>query len=161
MNVPNERSVCNFSLLSVFYENKTNLRVCKSLSSASESRQISTKHFMIIFLQFKIFCDRRSVGKSVLASGLHLGPMTRSFIAVGHLLSLCCWAPSLTRGRVWNLLVQFAVTLRSSRSQWPRGLRRFFLFLHSLSETASRPNKRLMRTYHWISLFMSYIQSAN
>jgi hypothetical protein len=28
-------------------------------------------------------------------------------------------------------------------------------------ETASRPNKRLMRTYHWISLFKSYIQSAN
>jgi hypothetical protein len=28
-------------------------------------------------------------------------------------------------------------------------------------ETASRPKKRLMRTYHWISLFMSYIQSAN
>jgi hypothetical protein len=24
------------------------------------------------------------------------------------------------------------------------------------NETASRPNKRLMRTYHWISLFMSY-----
>jgi hypothetical protein len=23
------------------------------------------------------------------------------------------------------------------------------------------PNKRLMRTYHWISLFMSYIKSAN
>jgi hypothetical protein len=29
------------------------------------------------------------------------------------------------------------------------------------SETASRPNKRLMRTYHWISLFMSYIKPAN
>jgi hypothetical protein len=28
-------------------------------------------------------------------------------------------------------------------------------------ETASRTKKRLMRTYHWISLFMSYIQSAN
>jgi hypothetical protein len=28
-------------------------------------------------------------------------------------------------------------------------------------ETASRPNKRLMRTYHCISLFMSYIKSAN
>jgi hypothetical protein len=27
------------------------------------------------------------------------------------------------------------------------------------SETASRPNKTLMRTYHWISLFMSYIVS--
>jgi hypothetical protein len=29
------------------------------------------------------------------------------------------------------------------------------------SETASRPNKRLVRTYHWISLFMSYIKSSN
>jgi hypothetical protein len=28
-------------------------------------------------------------------------------------------------------------------------------------ETASRPKKRLMRAYHWISLFKSYIQSAN
>jgi hypothetical protein len=28
-------------------------------------------------------------------------------------------------------------------------------------ETARRPKKRLMRTYHWISLFKSYIQSAN
>jgi hypothetical protein len=25
-------------------------------------------------------------------------------------------------------------------------------------ETASRPKRRLMRTYHWISLFKSYIQ---
>jgi hypothetical protein len=35
-----------------------------------------------------------------------------------------------------------------------------YIMRHS-SETASRPNKRLMRTYHWISLFMSYIKSAN
>jgi hypothetical protein len=38
---------------------------------------------------------------------------------------------------------------------------RFFCFYIVSSETASRPNKRLMRTYHWISLFMSYIKSAN
>jgi hypothetical protein len=31
-------------------------------------------------------------------------------IIVGHLQSSCCWAPSLTRGRVCNLLIQFAVT---------------------------------------------------
>jgi hypothetical protein len=36
----------------------------------------------------------------------------------------------------------------------------FFCFYIVSSETASRPNKRLMRTYHWISLFMSYIKSA-
>jgi hypothetical protein len=33
---------------------------------------------------------------------------------------------------------------------------RFFCFYIVSSETASRPNKRLMRTYDWISLFMSY-----
>jgi hypothetical protein len=33
---------------------------------------------------------------------------------------------------------------------------RFFCFYIISSETASRPNKRLMRTYYWISLFMSY-----
>jgi hypothetical protein len=76
-----------------------------------------------------------------------------------------------------------------SRSQWSSGLRHelfspaptlrswvriplrhgylcvfcvcFFCFYIVWSETASRPNKRLMRTYHWISLFMSYIKSAN
>jgi hypothetical protein len=32
-------------------------------------------------------------------------------ITVGHLRSSCCGAPSLTRGLVYNLLVQFAVTL--------------------------------------------------
>jgi hypothetical protein len=30
---------------------------------------------------------------------------------IGHLWSLCCGAPSLMRGRVCNLLVQFTVTL--------------------------------------------------
>jgi hypothetical protein len=77
----------------------------------------------------------------------------------------------------------------SCRSQWPRGLgyelsspsptlrswvriplrhgflcvfcARFFCFYIVSNETASRPNKRLMRTYHWISLFMSYTKSAN
>jgi hypothetical protein len=39
---------------------------------------------------------------------------------------------------------------------------RFICFYIVSNETASRPNKkRLMRTYHWISLFMSYIKSAN
>jgi hypothetical protein len=34
----------------------------------------------------------------------------------------------------------------------------FFCFYIVSSEAANRPNKRLMRTYHWISLFMSYIR---
>jgi hypothetical protein len=33
---------------------------------------------------------------------------------------------------------------------------RFFCFHIVSNETASRPSKRLMMTYHWISLFMSY-----
>jgi hypothetical protein len=81
-------------------------------------------------------------------------------------------------------------SINISRSQWPSSLRHelfspaptlrswvriplrhgclcvflcvfFFCFYIVSSETASRPNKRLMRTYHWISLFMSYIKSAN
>jgi hypothetical protein len=75
--------------------------------------------------------------------------------------------------------------LNVSRLQWPRGLRhelsspaptprlwgmdvcvcvfcvRLFCVYIVSSETTSRPNKRLIRTYYWISLFMSYIQSAN
>jgi hypothetical protein len=39
--------------------------------------------------------------------------MTRFFITVGNLRSSYRGAPSLTRGRVYNLLVQFAVTLQS------------------------------------------------
>jgi hypothetical protein len=46
----------------------------------------------------------------------------------------------------------------SSYYWYIRILSRFYIVS---SETASRPNKRLMRTYHWISLFMSYIKSAN
>jgi hypothetical protein len=38
---------------------------------------------------------------------------------------------------------------------------RFFCVYIVSDETASRPKKRLTRTYHWISLFKSYIQSAN
>jgi hypothetical protein len=34
----------------------------------------------------------------------------------------------------------------------------FFCFYIVSGERASRPNKRLMRTYHWISLFMSHIK---
>jgi hypothetical protein len=41
------------------------------------------------------------------------GAHDQIFITVGHLLSSCFGAPSLTRGRVCNLLIQFAVTLRS------------------------------------------------
>jgi hypothetical protein len=55
----------------------------------------------------------RSRLASVLVSGPHLGPMTRLFIKVEHFRVSCCGAPCMTRGRVCNLLVQFAITLRS------------------------------------------------
>jgi hypothetical protein len=41
------------------------------------------------------------------------GAHDQIFITVGHLCSLWCGAPFLTSGWVYNLLVQFAVTLRS------------------------------------------------
>jgi hypothetical protein len=53
---------------------------------------------------FRLFCDRRSVGQS---------PHDQIFITVRHLRPSCCWALSLTRGLSYNLLVQFAVALRS------------------------------------------------
>jgi hypothetical protein len=50
---------------------------------------------------------------TVLVSGPPSGAHDRIFITVGHLRSSCCGAPSLPRGRVCKLPVQFAVTLRS------------------------------------------------
>jgi hypothetical protein len=38
-------------------------------------------------LRFRLFCDRRSVGQSVLMSGLHLRPMTR-FVLLSGICSL-------------------------------------------------------------------------
>jgi hypothetical protein len=43
------------------------------------------------------------------------GPQTS--IADGHSLPSCCGAPSLTRGRVCNLLVQFSISLRSKSNR--------------------------------------------
>jgi hypothetical protein len=63
-------------------------------------------------LIFRLFCDRRSIGQSILVPGPPLEPMTR-FFTIGYLRPSCCGAPSLTRGRVCNLLVQFAITLKS------------------------------------------------
>jgi hypothetical protein len=62
--------------------------------------------------RFRLICDPRSFGQSVLVSGSHLGPMTR-FLWLGHLRSSCYETLSLTRGRVCNLLLQFAITLQS------------------------------------------------
>jgi hypothetical protein len=58
--------------------------------------------------------------------GLCVGPPSgthfQNFITVILLQSSCCGAPSLTRGRVCILLMQFAATLLSKvpRNSWPR-----------------------------------------
>jgi hypothetical protein len=100
--------------------------------------------------------------------------MCCGFVLIGILLSAKC--------------IKLYYVFRS-RSQWSSGLRhelfspastlrswvrvplrhgclcvfcvRFFCLYIVSSETASGPNKRLMRTYHWISLFMSYIFFLN
>jgi hypothetical protein len=65
-------------------------------------------------LRFRLLCDGRSVGQSVLVSGPHLEPKTRFLL----LLDICGILvvgrppPPLTRGRVCNLLAQFPVILR-------------------------------------------------
>jgi hypothetical protein len=50
------------------------------------------------------------VSLPVLVSGLYLWPTTR-FLLLSDMRSSCCGAPSLMRGRICNLLVQFSVTL--------------------------------------------------
>jgi hypothetical protein len=59
----------------------------------------------------KYSCDRRSVGQSVLLSGSHPEPMTRFLFSVWQLRVSWCWAPSLTRGWVFNLLTQLLLGL--------------------------------------------------
>jgi hypothetical protein len=53
------------------------------------------------------FFDRRLVGQSVLVSGPHVVPMTRFLILSAICGLLDVGAPSLTRGRICNLLIQF------------------------------------------------------
>jgi hypothetical protein len=66
-------------------------------------------------LKLKLIYDRRSVGQSVLVSGAHLEPMTRFLflleISFRQLRVSYFIAPSLTRGRVCNLLVQLLLGL--------------------------------------------------
>jgi hypothetical protein len=71
---------------------------CDFLLVCNSSMSVRTK----LKLKFKLFCYRRSVSQSILVLD----------ITVGHLRYSCCGAPSLTRGRVCNLLIQFAINLR-------------------------------------------------
>jgi hypothetical protein len=60
-------------------------------------------------MKLKLNYDRQSVGQSVLVSGTHLGPATNFFflleIFFGQLRVCYFVSPSLTRGRVCNLLL--------------------------------------------------------
>jgi hypothetical protein len=58
-------------------------------------------------MKLKLVYDRQSVGQSVLVSGTHLDPATNFFLLeiFFRQLRVCYFvAPSLTRGRVCNLL---------------------------------------------------------
>jgi hypothetical protein len=59
--------------------------------------------------------DRQSVGQLVMVSGAHLGPATNFTFSLKfsfRQLRFCNFvAPSLTRGRVYNLLVQLLLKL--------------------------------------------------
>jgi hypothetical protein len=60
-------------------------------------------------LKLKLNYNRQSVGQSVLVSGTHLGPATNFSFSLKFSLDSCGFvifvAPSLTRGRVCNLLL--------------------------------------------------------
>jgi hypothetical protein len=77
-------------------------------------------------LKLKLICDRQSVCQSVLVSGAHLGTLTNFSFSLKFPSDSCVSyfvAPSLTRGRVCNLLVQLllglarAVTLGSKSAE--------------------------------------------
>jgi hypothetical protein len=63
--------------------------------------------------KFKLYCDRRPVSQFCLGTGPQIGAYEQILITVGHLRSSCFGTPFLTRGRVCNLLIKFALTLRS------------------------------------------------
>jgi hypothetical protein len=71
---------------------------------------------MVYFLMQPMSLTQGSGSSYFATNGLSASPSwccDQIFITVGHLRSSCYGAPSLTRGRVCNLLVQFAVTLQS------------------------------------------------
>jgi hypothetical protein len=71
-------------------------------------------------LKLKLIYDRRSIGQSVLVSGSHLEPMTRFLFSVWRLRVSWCVTPSLTRGRVCNLLVQLLLGLARAVTLGPK-----------------------------------------
>jgi hypothetical protein len=79
-------------------------------------RPTASKQFLSRFgIKSKSHCDRQSVGQSVLVSGARLGPTTNFSSSLkfplGSLRGCYFVAPSLTRWRVCNLLVQLLLSL--------------------------------------------------
>jgi hypothetical protein len=76
-------------------------------------------------VKLKLNYDLQFIDQSVSVSGSHLEPLTRFFVFCLTIAGFLLWAPSLTRGRVCNFLVQLllglarAVTLgtKSRRTQ--------------------------------------------
>jgi hypothetical protein len=62
-------------------------------------------------LKLKLIYDRQSVGQSVLVPGSHLGPMTIFLLSRWRFRASWYGVPSLTRGRVINLLLQLLLRL--------------------------------------------------
>jgi hypothetical protein len=75
--------------------------------------------FLLLFTDTLLFCALHCPSSSYFVTDGQLASPSRCqaprqiFITVGHLCSSYFGAPSLTRGQVCNLFVQFTVTLRS------------------------------------------------
>jgi hypothetical protein len=62
-------------------------------------------------MKLKLIYDWQSIGQSDLVSGAHLEHMTKFLFSVRRLQVSLCGAPSLTRGRICNLLAQLLLVL--------------------------------------------------
>jgi hypothetical protein len=88
-----------------------------------------------LWSKLKLIYDRQSVGQSVLVSGTHLGPTTNFYFSLKLSLDSCGFvillAPSLTRGRVCNLLYNcfWALPEQSHLSRSPTELTAIFYCL--------------------------------
>jgi hypothetical protein len=90
-----------------------------------------------------------TVSRPVLVSGPHLGPMTRFLITVENLRSSCCGAPSLTRGRVCNLFVWLAVTVRSKPRRTQTISYWLIWYSPNLDPAFISPRNRVAKLYPW------------
>jgi hypothetical protein len=90
---------------------------------------------MKLKLKLKLIYDRQSVGQSVMVSGAHLGPLTNFSFAMRFSVDSCGFvvfvAPSLTRGRVCNSLLNcfWALPEQSLLSRSPVELTAIFYCL--------------------------------